>query len=671
MLDIPTTGTPGVGLSGTSGVTAGIPTVDSGIPGSIGLPGVAGVTGLAGAAGLAAWALRDRTSRLTIAPGRNQTLESYWTVTDADQRAAREQGGRDFQMRVYDVTDIDFNTQSAHSMQFYDLDVLDRQGQVAIPDPNRDYLAEVGYVSETGTWLPLARSNSIRASVQESISVPPTPPAEIEAEGTGVGATTVALVGGSGIAAGGTLVGSALDAGLVGATTEAPLLTHDLAGEDCWMTLRTQGEQSVSARWHLPQSQRENARQQGGQQLQLRVYDIDHVDVDIQAPNSVQVYDCDEFNDDVDQEWQVPVPHRDHYYIAEIGYNTLEQEWMPLARSNSVRVPELSSTTAGSSKIAQSAMVGAGAVMAATAPLGRLGVSNQSRVTIMPQSGSEAMVASWQIATNEQATAQQQGGQQFQLRIHDVTGVDPETQPAHSIHVYDCDRAMGELQVSAPVSDRDYVAEVGYLTPDQRWIQLAYSQSMRIPPTAESTTPVALGGVGLGMVGVATGVATATAAIPDAWSEGSSPGVAIRPDIPDQGTSRDGCKIEHLTVSSQNNCYILNPDQVRNLQETAISKTLEPGIYLIRIKAGNFGYTSGQGYTGEPVVLVWINGGRVMNQKTNMPVPATWSSLNGYSETLTLKVLETTTLYTFFIDTYREDNSGEITLSVARLYPNN
>lgn len=696
------------------GVNAGIPTINSDLARATGLAGVAG------AAGLATWVLRDRNSRLTLSPGKGQTVNAYWTAADADKLAARDYGGRDFQLRVYDVTDIDFDTQPAHYMESYDCDVLDREGQIAVANPERDYLAEIGYLAEDGTWLPLARSNSMRvpsSSVSPTEDVDPQISATVES-GTGIpgGALGGAAIG-AGIAAGvgaatsgsasgstlesetgtksGTLVGAAIDAGLVGATTDTPLLKHELIESDCRMTLQTQDEQSVCARWHLPQAQRDTAKQLGGQQLQLRVYDIDHVDVDIQAPNSVQVYNCDEFNDDVDQEWQVPVPHLDHYYISEIGYTTIEHEWMPLARSNSVRVPELSPEASWSPDFPPTPTTVplnvSTAVMAAIAPLGSAPRSTQSQVKIIDSQSSAAdpdlMSVSWMVSASERDQFKTQAEQQFQLRVHDITGIDPETQAAHSIYYYDCDEAVQEITVPIPVSDRDYIAEVGYLSPDSQWVQIAYSKSMRLPSTVDRSEPNLPGlspsdsnllepGVsgtdqlgGIGLAG-AVGAAAVTTIPGSVWSRPTEQATTARSYPIESTTPREGCKIEHLTVNSQSNCYVLSPEQVRELQETAVAKTLEPGIYLLRIKTGQFSYGSNKRSSGEPVVLLWINGGRVMNQKTNMPVPGTWSSLNGYSETLTLKVLETTTLYAFFIDTYKEDNLGEITLSVARLYPN-
>jgi hypothetical protein len=125
---------------------------------------------------------------------------------------------------------------------------------------------------------------------------------------------------------------------------------------------------------------------------------------------------------------------------------------------------------------------------------------------------------------------------------------------------------------------------------------------------------------------------------------------------------------EEMTVHSQRNCYFIDPETMRRLeQEIAVAKTLQPGNYAIRIKSGMFGYRTNSGQEGEPIVLFWIYGGKVINQKTGVEVSATWSSLNGYSDMLRLEVREPVTLCAFFFDTYLEDNLGEVTLSLSRV----
>lgn len=130
----------------------------------------------------------------------------------------------------------------------------------------------------------------------------------------------------------------------------------------------------------------------------------------------------------------------------------------------------------------------------------------------------------------------------------------------------------------------------------------------------------------------------------------------------------EGCVVTDLTVHSKHNCFYLDPELMRRIQqETAVSTTLEPGTNVVKIRGGSFNYRSDSGHHGEPIVLLWIYGGKVVNKKTNVEVGATWSTLNGYDDTLTLEVLEPATLCAFFLDTYLDDNEGEVLLSVVRI----
>jgi hypothetical protein len=130
----------------------------------------------------------------------------------------------------------------------------------------------------------------------------------------------------------------------------------------------------------------------------------------------------------------------------------------------------------------------------------------------------------------------------------------------------------------------------------------------------------------------------------------------------------EGCAVTDLRVHSKRNCFFLDADILRRLQqETAVSTKLETGINVIKIRSGAFNYRSDSGHQGEPIVLLWIYGGKVINKKTGVPVGATWSTLNGYDDTLTLEVLEPATLCAFFFDTYLDDNDGELLLSVVKI----
>lgn len=89
------------------------------------------------------------------------------------------------------------------------------------------------------------------------------------------------------------------------------------------------------AYWDVPNGHKEELRRQGGQQLALRIYDITDIDLNYQAPHSVQEYLCDEMA----REWYLPIPVSDRDYVADIGYRCADGRWLVLARSASVRIP--------------------------------------------------------------------------------------------------------------------------------------------------------------------------------------------------------------------------------------------------------------------------------------------------------------------------------------------
>jgi hypothetical protein len=129
----------------------------------------------------------------------------------------------------------------------------------------------------------------------------------------------------------------------------------------------------------------------------------------------------------------------------------------------------------------------------------------------------------------------------------------------------------------------------------------------------------------------------------------------------------EGCIATDLKVHSKHNCFLLSDEQMEQIQQQAVSTTLEPGTNIVKIARGEFNYQAASGQQGEPLVLMWIYGGKFVNKKTNVEVSSTWSSLNGYDESLVLDVFEPTKLCAFFIDTHLDDNDGEVTLAVVRV----
>ena len=101
------------------------------------------------------------------------------------------------------------------------------------------------------------------------------------------------------------------------------------------IVLMPRDPQWAYAYWDVPSAHKEELRRQGGQQLALRIYDVTDVDLNNQAPHSVQEYLCDEMA----REWYLPIPVSDRDYAADIGYRCADGRWLVLARSTSVSVP--------------------------------------------------------------------------------------------------------------------------------------------------------------------------------------------------------------------------------------------------------------------------------------------------------------------------------------------
>jgi ABC-type phosphate transport system substrate-binding protein len=105
----------------------------------------------------------------------------------------------------------------------------------------------------------------------------------------------------------------------------------------------------------------------------------------------------------------------------------------------------------------------------------------ESRIVLLPRDPQWAY-AYWDVPIEHRMQLRQQGGQNLVLRLCDVTDVDLDHQSPHSLQQFDCDELAREWYVAIPVSDRDYLVEIGYMTVDGRWLMLARSLPVRIPP---------------------------------------------------------------------------------------------------------------------------------------------------------------------------------------------
>jgi hypothetical protein len=109
----------------------------------------------------------------------------------------------------------------------------------------------------------------------------------------------------------------------------------------------------------------------------------------------------------------------------------------------------------------------------------------ESRIVLLPRDPRWAY-AYWDVPNEHKEHVRSQGGQQLALRLYDVTDINMAYQAAHSVQEYPCDELAREWYLPVPVSDRDYAIEIGYRTWDGRWLTLARSAAIRIPPVYPS-----------------------------------------------------------------------------------------------------------------------------------------------------------------------------------------
>ena len=105
----------------------------------------------------------------------------------------------------------------------------------------------------------------------------------------------------------------------------------------------------------------------------------------------------------------------------------------------------------------------------------------ESRIVLLPRDPQWGY-AYWDIPNEAKEEMRRQGGQQIALRLYDVTDINLEFQSPHSIQEYPCDELAREWYMPVPVSDRDYVVDIGYRTADGGWLVLARSEAVRVPP---------------------------------------------------------------------------------------------------------------------------------------------------------------------------------------------
>lgn len=322
-----------------------VPTAELGQIDGTALVGGALAAGAGTAAlGAVAGSTPEASSRITLTPRDEHQALADWDAPAAHRAQIRQQGGQNFILRLCDVTGLNPDSEPPHQVWEFDVDEDVFNRNVPLMATERDYVAEIGYLGADRQWFLMARSNPARVT---------TAPVEVTgaspgfSSGAAAGAALLGTAGATALASLGdtddqtTIEASKYDVGQTDLSTEA-LATVDegLPGlpegyGESRIVLMPRDPQWGYVYWDIPGSHKEELRRQGGERLALRLYDVTDVNLNQQAPHSLQQYDCEELARD----WYLPIPVSDRDYIVEIGYLAGDGRWLLLARSNSVRIP--------------------------------------------------------------------------------------------------------------------------------------------------------------------------------------------------------------------------------------------------------------------------------------------------------------------------------------------
>ncbi|MBD2529122.1 DUF4912 domain-containing protein [Nostoc flagelliforme FACHB-838] len=426
----------------------------------------------------------DDESNIVLIPQTYTSAHVSWEISEAKKAALRKQGGSQLVVWIYDVTGIDLSYQSPHLVQYYECEETAHDRFVEIPVTDRDYVAEIGYVADGDGWLFIARSPIVR------VFSPVNPDPVVD---------DVAIA-------------DKTDIDLVDAQEE-------IGEEQNSIVLTPRTYQWAEASWEISEIKKAELQQQGGSQLVVRLYDVTGIDLSYENPQFVQQYECDETAHD--RFVEIPISDRD--YIAEIGYVADGDSWLFIARSPIVRVfspvPPDSTTDTTVENVALISQTAIGLVDTQEEIVQEEIVQEEivqeeivqeeivqeeivqeeivqeeiiqeeivqeeiaqeeSSIVLTPRTPKWAYV-SWHISKAQTEALRQQGGSQLVVRLYDVTGIDLSYQSPQLVQQYESEEVARDRFVAIPVSDRDYMVEIGYLADGDGWLLIARSAIVRV-----------------------------------------------------------------------------------------------------------------------------------------------------------------------------------------------
>lgn len=106
-------------------------------------------------------------TKIALLPRDTRWIYAYWEIDETRKEEVKRKRGEELfsrsslTLRFYDVTDIVFNGRNAHRQ--FDVKVDSEIGNwyFQVPESGRNYLSEIGLLTEKGEFIALARSNTV------------------------------------------------------------------------------------------------------------------------------------------------------------------------------------------------------------------------------------------------------------------------------------------------------------------------------------------------------------------------------------------------------------------------------------------------------------------------------------------------------------------------------
>ena len=397
---------------------------------------------------------RDHESWIVLELHDPENVHAYWNVVSQDRQQLRQKGGQQFALRLYDVTFIDMDVQKPHSLREYECEESAKELYIPVPMKERDYIVEIGYVTEEGRWLKLIRSTYIH--FPWDFPWPEEPPEP---------------------------------------TDQTEVSDQDEPSET---TDKQQPETNAE--------QTETIADVEPPQIQSDLEAISTEEATLIEPPSISV-ETPVSEDKITLSETVQVAAQQNQTFPTVK----PSESVNKIEKSAVETPQLEQTSKALTSVEETSQAANQMIeepfseertqsnIAATKfNLGQSETSEQlaavdqglpslpggygeTKIVLLPIDPNWIYVY-WDIPNEDREKLRQQGGKQLAFRVCDVTEIDINTQNPHSVEFYQCDELAREWHIPVPMSDRDYLVEIGYVTADERWLLLARSLHVRVPP---------------------------------------------------------------------------------------------------------------------------------------------------------------------------------------------